>query len=551
MDQTKERGKQDDPSSFFEDMFTRLCIDEQRTFATELDVLDRRSSKLHHELLEASRKAHEQVYRAAEAERIRAEELERRERLQRITKPPDPLPPPPAPPSPPAHPAPAPVQTPFPATPAPSVTPAPPASSVTSASLQFAPSNLTTAAPAQQPLSFSRAAPVPAKPSPSSEKAFQDPVKTQQASEQVSLSQHALSSDRQRIEQNQNLPGKKSPALSAPPAEPPKIQVNGISRTTTDRRVRSAESTHEQFLDIHQRLKEMRRSVVSYCKQNPQAKGKLGDMRRDINTRVGQLSTDKAANKKAIERIQMTLTEARRIQEPKVDMAKFLITPPKPMMLESGVFAYLLSILSKKIIAQLAEEAGRDTKRAEPIGTMAATVFSTDSLKLEGQPLVDILVAKYHVVCPVLFGIRGNEETKNGRRRLGWLEEDKGSGRYISENAHNDRMTGLGAGYASLSLRDFSKSTRRNPYPSYHFWRALSRILNTPPREITTTHVVILRGMLENYIPRFIRFYGHPGYVALRKALNEFPAHAPQGPALSSLKVLKDILKRDEHLTIT
>ncbi|KAL9087646.1 MAG: hypothetical protein Q9165_006570 [Trypethelium subeluteriae] len=549
MDQVKERGKQDDPSIFFEDMFTRLCIDEQRTFATELDVLDQRSSKLHHELLEASRKAHEQVYRAAEAERIRAEELERRERLQRITKPPDPLPPPPppAPPSPPAHPTQASVQAPLPASSVPAIISNIPATSAASASLQSAASILTTAASAQHPPSFSQLAPVSTKPSLSSEKASQEPTKA----EQVPLSQHVLPSNQQKIEKNQALGEKESPTLSVPPAEPPKIQVNGISRTNTDQKMRSAELAHEKFLDIHQRLKEMRRNVVSYCKRNPQVKEKLGDMRRDINTRVGQLSTDKTANKKAIERIQMTLNEARRIPEPKVDMAKFIIEPPKPMIPESGIFVYLLSILSKKIVAQLAEEAGRDTKRAEPIGTMAATVLSTDSLKLESQPLVDILMAKYHVVCPVLFGIRGNEKTKNGRKRLGWLEEDKGSGRYISENAHNDRMTGLGAGYASLSLRDFSKSSRRNPYPSYHFWRSLSRIVNTPPQEITTTHVVILRGMLENYIPRFIRFYGHPGYVALRKALNEFPTHAPQGPALSSLKVLKDILKRDEHLTIT
>ena len=534
------------PSTFFEDMFTRLCIDEQRTIATALDALDEKSSKLHHQLLEASRKAHERVYRAAEAERIRAEEIERRERLQRITKPPEPLPTPQAPVQ-------APVQRPAPAS----------FNGQTSASTQpTAPSNLQDAMSIPAPaLSYSAASselrpvqPVQAPPAASDSisvngQSPQQRPRAQEASGKDSELQPPPPGNQKTPAQSQKLQ-EISSSPSTAPLKSVRATVSGAIETTTSRRQQATESTHKSFLDIHQRLKEMRKHVASECKKIPQLKSKLGDMRRDITTRVGQLSTDKAANKKAIERIQATLQEARRMQQPKVDMAKFLISPPAPVIPESGVFIYLLSILSKKIIAQLAEEAGRDTIRAEPIGTMAATIFSTDSLKLGDRSLLDILIAKYHVVCPVLFGVYGNEKTRNGRKRLGWLEQHKGSGDYISENAHNDRMTGLGAGYASLSLRDFSKSSRKNPYPSYHFWRALSRILNTPREQVTTTHVVTLRGMLENYVPRFIKFYGQPAHVALRKALLEFPTYAPQGPTLSSLQVLRDILKRDEHLTI-
>ena len=496
MDQKKGR---ETPSTFYEDIFTRHCIDEQRTFATALDALDKKSIKFHHDLLDASRKAHEQVYRAAEAERIRAEEIERRERLQRIARPPDPLPPPPSPPRPPRAVEPERNQaegtenresyqrTVIPPNPAP-------------------PTSLP--APVQAPTQ----APVPAQEPPLKPPIAPAPQKTFTAPQPLAV---------QPLQNSQAVP---RPDLS--------------------------QSEHGQYLEIHKRLKYMREAVVSTCKKTPALKSKLGDMRRDMTIRVGQLSTDKSANKKAIERIQATLQEARRIVEPRVDAARFLISPPSPQIPESGIFVYLLSILSKKIIAQLAEEAGRDTKRAEPVGTMAATIFSTESLKSGDRTFMDILIAKYHVVCPVLFGVYGSEGTRNGRKRLGWLERDKGSGNYISENEHNDRMTGLGAGYASLSLRDFSKSTRINPYPSYHFWRALARVLNTPKGSVTTTHVVTLRGMLENYISRFIRFYGHPAYVALRKALVEYPMYAPQGPAVSSLEVLKDILKKDEHLTI-
>ncbi|KAI9691760.1 MAG: hypothetical protein M1822_007832 [Bathelium mastoideum] len=534
----KDRGSS---STFFEDMFTRLCVDEQRSFATALDDLDEKSTALHHNLLDASRLAHERVYRAAEAERLRAEELERRERLERITRPPDPLPPPPPPPAP--RPVQAPVQPPAPA---PAPVPASGSASVGTSALSgaTAPSQRFQPQPPRTPT-------VTFQPTSGDNEGSQQPVRVQEKPAQDATPQHVSFFNAQNHNQPRPSQEMKAPREDVPPSGPSHVPVNGIHGVSTAKKEGGAdEADHQKYLGIHQRLKEMRKDVVSNCKRIPQLKTKVGDMRRDITTRIGQLSTDKSANKKAIERIQTTLQEARRIPEPQVDLAKFLIDPPSGVIPESGIFVYLLSILSKKIIAQLAEEAGRDTKRAEPVGTMAATIFSTDSLKLGPRPLVDILLAKYHVVCPVLFGIYGNEKTKFGRKRLGWLEQDKGSGKYISENEHNDRMTGLGAGYASLSLRDFSKSQRQNPYPAYHFWRALARILNTPPAEVTTTHVVILRGMLENYIPRFVRFYGHPAYVAVKKALIQFPTYAPPGPAVSSLQVLRDILKRDEHITI-
>lgn len=193
-------------------------------------------------------------------------------------------------------------------------------------------------------------------------------------------------------------------------------------------------------------------------------------------------------------------------------------------------------------------------KAADPIGVVAVSIFSLEPLKLHGQhSLVDILLAKLHVVCPVLFGIYGDERTVQGKRRLGWWR-NTGTGGFISDQRHSERMTGLGAGFAALTLRDFSKARATNPLPNWHYWRALSTIVNAPAQELTQTHFLLLKAMLDNYVPRFIQFYGQPALVALRKALVDFPAHAAEsgkdGPALNALRTLRDTLRRDLHLVL-
>lgn len=162
--------------------------------------------------------------------------------------------------------------------------------------------------------------------------------------------------------------------------------------------------------------------------------------------------------------------------------------------------------------------------------------------------MVDILMAKFRVVCPVVFGYRGSEKTEQGRTRLGWRREGSG---WIAEQQHIDRMMGLGVGYASIALRDFSKSQNANPWPPSRYWTAMANIVNTPPAEISNTQCVVLRSMVELYEDKFLNFYGSAGVAALRKALVEFPAKAQvETPGVAGLKVLAQIFKRDYGLQL-
>lgn len=109
-------------------------------------------------------------------------------------------------------------------------------------------------------------------------------------------------------------------------------------------------------------------------------------------------------------------------------------------------------------------------------------------------------------------------------------------------------MTGLAAGYASLSLRNYEKAKVENPYPERYYWEALAKITNVPPQSITQTHFVLLKGMIENYETKFIGFYGGAAVAALKEALIELPARCSTSVASKSLAGLKDVLGRETKL---
>jgi nucleoporin GLE1 len=210
-----------------------------------------------------------------------------------------------------------------------------------------------------------------------------------------------------------------------------------------------------------------------------------------------------------------------------------------------SLFIYLLNIFSKAIINQFISEAGANPKAADPVGVFTALIFSTPEFHWRGRSLIDILMAKFRVACPALFGLRGNDRTERGRTALGWRRDGPD---WISEEAHSDRMTGLGAGFAAISLRDFGKSKKENPYPPTNYWTALACIVNTPKGETSNTQCIVLRGMIEGYEHRFLRFYGNAGLAALKLALIDFPNKAPEDVAGTALLRTFGVLLKEDGL---
>lgn len=243
------------------------------------------------------------------------------------------------------------------------------------------------------------------------------------------------------------------------------------------------------------------------------------------------------------------------VQSELMDPSSFVLEPREPVEGAAhnepalpSIFLYLVNIFAKAAISQFINESGARPETADPVGICVAATFSEPEFLWRGSSLIDILLAKLRVVCPVLFGYRGSEKTEQGRQRLGWWKDN---GRWVPEQQHMDRMTGLGAGFAAISLRNFAMSKKTNPYPPREYWAAMARIVNTPSAEISNTQCVVLKAMVEGYEQKFIEFYGNAAVEALRTALIEFPARAPQkSAAVNSLEVLARSLKRDTGLVL-
>lgn len=214
---------------------------------------------------------------------------------------------------------------------------------------------------------------------------------------------------------------------------------------------------------------------------------------------------------------------------------------------------YFLNIFAKAVICQFIDEAGVSPKAADAVGIVASHIFAFADFRWEGVSMIDILIAKMHVVCPVIWGIYGDESTTEGKNRIGWWQEEKNtqSPTWVSSQEHNQRMTGLGAGFAAISLRNYEKARLDNPYPSMHYWKAISTITNVPPQLVTQTHFIVLKALIESYEQKFLEFYGNAALAALRVALVDFPQRSNhQSVAAKALVGLADVLRRDSKLNL-
>lgn len=203
-------------------------------------------------------------------------------------------------------------------------------------------------------------------------------------------------------------------------------------------------------------------------------------------------------------------------------------------------------------MAQFVDEASANPKAADPVGIVASHIFALPDFRWQGSSLIDILLAKMHVVAPVIFGIYGPEDTVQGKTRLGWWREDgQSEGPFVPQQRHFERMTGLGSGFAAISLRNYEKAKVENPYPDRHYWEALAKVTNVPPSEMTQTHFVILKGLIENYESKFIGFYGGAALAALRLVLVELPSKVTSPSVASkSLAGLADILRKEARIIL-
>jgi len=343
-------------------------------------------------------------------------------------------------------------------------------------------------------------------------------------------------------------------------------------------RADTPERVHGEYIALYRKIKAWKNGYWDHIRaeakthKNPQIKEAVGDARRLIKTEVGKQSYgDKDVNRMAINKIKACLQEFLKSPTPvvgiRVPINEFL--PPSLQLDDNNAAtitdqaAYLLCALTQQVVKIFTSYVHGAPERAEPVGTMLASIFAQPELQFQRsdgttQSLFPIFLAKYHRVCPALFGITADQSTAAGKQKMGWAllpaaSDDQPKTTFVSEQTHYDRMTGLAIGYSSFGLRNFSATSNKNPYPPTHFWKSLAQIINLPPNQVQPTHVCVLRHMFgHGGIYRFLLFFGSVGVAVLREAFVEFPKRLPEPMQRDSyvkeLNIYVDNLGEKEHL---
>ncbi|KAF2496101.1 GLE1-domain-containing protein [Lophium mytilinum] len=368
------------------------------------------------------------------------------------------------------------------------------------------------------------------------------------------------------LQAQQSQQASQAPTATAPVAiaQHPQLSPSTLTATLLERKtaeLAAREAEHKRYLDLHKALKIFRNDVEAHNKDHAQDPNALGTIRRRVTAEAGKVSANKAANAKAAAAVREILREgvsAKFSYMSTVDVRKYIVRPIPAISQDSEaqyptMLLYLLNILAKRIVNQFVSEGIKDYNPIDPLGLMAVSIFSDDEFKWKGVSLFDLVLAKLHAQCAVLFGIYGKENTEQGRKRLGWRRE---GGEYDDPTTYMDRVRALGAGFASMTLRQFNKKIP--PIPAIEFWRALECIINVPSEEVTATHYYVLQGMLKGFVEKLIIQFGPEALVAVKMAVIDFPKRVTEKTpnadsvrtAARTVEVLADVWKRDLGLTL-
>ncbi|KAF2637993.1 hypothetical protein P280DRAFT_432060 [Massarina eburnea CBS 473.64] len=380
----------------------------------------------------------------------------------------------------------------------------------------------------------------------------QQQVQRQKEEAERKAREAAAAQERARL-QTQAPPAAPATATHAAPISTPAVRAPVTSATSAS--ALDAEGLHRKYMELHARMKKFRIEFFNETKKvGHPMKAVVGDARRAIRLNLGQISTARSTTMHAIKEIREKCFDvAMKTHGPTIDIRPFLVSRQVPFQSDAearypAFLLYLWICFEKSVIAQWkSEAANQDSTVPQEIGLLAASLYADRKYMLKEIPMNDIMLAKIHRKCPVLFGIRGNTNTEQGLVRLG-LDKYRDD-----ENDYAQMTSGIAAGFASLTLRSFKSTAPVFDLPDY--WRAVASIINTPSTDIYPGHLLALKGLLRDFADKFIYYYGSQAKAVMKRAVTAFPDRAPkdrQGVASAAelVKVLPDTWKQNKGIIL-
>ncbi|KAK9237410.1 GLE1-like protein-domain-containing protein [Lipomyces kononenkoae] len=244
------------------------------------------------------------------------------------------------------------------------------------------------------------------------------------------------------------------------------------------------------------------KGLKTYCSTN----------KRKIKPKLGQLTNSRQQIRKILGELNGIIDEAKE----RSDLC----------------YKWLLNFLSKSIVSQAETETIVSPMSAFPLGTLAVFMMSKHDM------LRDLLIARIVKKCPYVIGFSCSINTEEGRIRMGYKRIE---GKWEDDAMYCERMGGIAAVWGVMTQIGFPlNSNIAHPYPIYHSWTFISRMLNLPPECLTNAHFTVMASWWELTARRFLVAFGLAGRKLLTTVWDTWTRAASDKryPAAARLRIL-------------
>ncbi|KAK9245998.1 GLE1-like protein-domain-containing protein [Lipomyces tetrasporus] len=262
----------------------------------------------------------------------------------------------------------------------------------------------------------------------------------------------------------------------------------------------------------HRLILYIKSDILAPVAANKEWKAYCSTNKRKIRPKLGQLTNSRQQIRKILGELTVIVDEARG----KSDLC----------------YKWLLNFLSKSIVSQAETETTVSPISAFPLGTLAVFMMSKHDV------LRDLLIARFVKKCPYVIGYTCSVDTEEGRIRMGYKRIE---GKWEDDAMYCERMGGIASVWGVMTQIGFPLNANiSHPYPMYHSWTFVSRMLNLPPESLTNAHFTVMASWWELTARRFLVAYGKQAHKLLTTVWDAWTraASGRRYPAAARLRIL-------------
>ncbi|KAK9325206.1 GLE1-like protein-domain-containing protein [Lipomyces orientalis] len=297
----------------------------------------------------------------------------------------------------------------------------------------------------------------------------------------------------------------------------------GIITTAVRTEEPISESAPPQYTDeakaeqdyYHRLILYIKSDILAPVAANKEWKAYCSTTKRKIKPKLGQLTNSRQQIRKILGELTVIVDEA----QGKSNLC----------------YKWLLNFLSKSIVSQAETETTVSPSSAFPLGTLAVFMMSKHDV------LRDLLIARFVKKCPYVVGYTCSVDTEEGRIRMGYKRIE---GKWEDDAMYCERMGGMASVWGVMTQMGFPlNANMSHPYPMYHSWTFVSRMLNLPPESLTNAHFTVMASWWELTARRFLVAYGKQAHKLLTTVWDAWTRAASDRryPAAARLRILGEL----------